>query len=166
MSSPLLHTTMLSRSLGLKKIIKEMFASLSEDSDSSEEFELEEDNDEDHPSKLSQFCFGKSTIVKSHIEVLKSTNYISDISIVRLGREDITPRPKKDEVFVFRSLVKVGLQFLLHKMVVGVLKKFGIYLHQLASNALMRLGVFIWAMRSQGVEPNVECFCQIHELHY
>jgi hypothetical protein len=32
------------------------------------------------------------------------------------------------------------------------------------------LGVFIWAMWSQGVEPDVgafcEAFCQIHELHF
>jgi hypothetical protein len=39
-------------------------------------------------------------------------------------------------------------------MVVEVLKKFNIYLHQLTPNAMVRLGVFIWAVRSQGVELN------------
>lgn len=45
-------------------------------------------------------------------------------------------------------------------------KKFDIYLHQLTPNALVRLGIFIWTVRSQGVEPNTDLFCQIYELHY
>jgi hypothetical protein len=47
-----------------------------------------------------------------------------------------------------------------------VLKKFGIYLHQLTPNAIIRLSVYIWALRSQGVEPFAEGFCRVHELHY
>jgi hypothetical protein len=50
-------------------------------------------------------------------------------------------------------------------MLVEVLKKFDIYLHQQTPNALTRMGIFIWAMRSQGVEPNADCFCNIHELN-
>jgi hypothetical protein len=51
-------------------------------------------------------------------------------------------------------------------MIVGVLKMFDIYLHLLTSNAIMRLGGFIWVLQSQGIEPNEEFFCHIHELHY
>jgi hypothetical protein len=51
-------------------------------------------------------------------------------------------------------------------MVLGVLKRFDIFLHQFTPNAILRIGVFIWDIRSQGVEPRVECFCKIHELHY
>jgi hypothetical protein len=46
------------------------------------------------------------------------------------------------------------------------LKDFEIYLHQLTPNAIVRLSLFIWALRSQGVEPLVEAFCRVHELHY
>jgi hypothetical protein len=28
------------------------------------------------------------------------------------------------------------------------------------------VGIFIWAMRSQGLEPDARCFCNIHELSY
>jgi hypothetical protein len=31
---------------------------------------------------------------------------------------------------------------------------------------LIKTRVFIWAMRSQGLEPDVDCFCNIHELSY
>jgi hypothetical protein len=50
------------------------------------------------------------------------------------------------------------------------LKRFNIYLHQLTPNAIVRLGVFICVVWSQGVEPDAEAFCeafcQIHELHF
>jgi hypothetical protein len=51
-------------------------------------------------------------------------------------------------------------------MIADVLKKFGIYLHQLTPNAIVRLSVYIWTLRSQGVEPFAEGFCRVHELHY
>jgi hypothetical protein len=62
------------------------------------------------------------------------------------------------------TFMKAGLQFPLHRMLVEVLKRFEIFLHQLTPKALIKLGVFIWAMRSQGLEPDVDCFCNIHEL--
>jgi hypothetical protein len=46
------------------------------------------------------------------------------------------------------------------------MKKFDIYLHQPTLEALIRVGVVIWAVRSQGMKPNDDCFCNIHELSY
>jgi hypothetical protein len=69
-------------------------------------------------------------------------------------------------VVVFRSFVKAGLRFPLHKMLVEVLKTFEIYVHQLAPEALIKVGVFIWAMRSKGLELDAKCFCNIHEMPY
>lgn len=51
-------------------------------------------------------------------------------------------------------------------MLVEVLKRFEILLHHLTSEALVKVGVFIWTMRSQGLQPDVDCFCNIHELSY
>jgi hypothetical protein len=92
--------------------------------------------------------------------------YFHDVSIVRAGGEDTVPLPERDEVVVFRSFMKAGLRFSLHKMLVDVLKTFEIYLHQITPKALIKVGVFIWAMRSQGLEPDARCFCNIHELSY
>ena len=51
-------------------------------------------------------------------------------------------------------------------MIGKVLKKFEIYLHRLTPNVIVRLSVYIWALRSQGRSANAEGFCQVHELHY
>jgi hypothetical protein len=48
----------------------------------------------------------------------------------------------------------------------GSPKEFQIYLHQLTPNSIVRLSVFIWALRSQGMSPDAEAFCLVHELHY
>jgi hypothetical protein len=62
--------------------------------------------------------------------------------------------------------MKARVHFPLHRMLVEVLKTFDIYLHQLTPEALIKVGVFIWVMRSQGLEPDAKCFCNIHELSY
>jgi hypothetical protein len=62
--------------------------------------------------------------------------------------------------------MKEGLRFPLDKLLVEVLKTFEIYLHQLTAEVIIKMGIFIWAMKSQGVEPDARCFFNIHELSY
>jgi hypothetical protein len=50
--------------------------------------------------------------------------------------------------------------------VVELLKIYQIYLHQITPEAIIRMGNFIWAVRSQGLEPSAKCFCSMHELLY
>jgi hypothetical protein len=51
-------------------------------------------------------------------------------------------------------------------MIGEVLNNYEIYLHQLTPNAIVKLSIFIWALRSQGMDPNAEAFCRVHELRY
>jgi hypothetical protein len=116
----------------VEKITDEMLVGLSGDSSDSESFDIESDNDdaEDQPRRPSHVVFGKSTVKKGQIEAMKG-KYFHDISIVGAGEENIIPLPEADEVVVFKSFMKVGLRFPLHKMLVEVLNRFEIYLHQL-----------------------------------
>jgi hypothetical protein len=109
--------------------------------------------------------FEKSTVKQGKIETMKG-KYFHDVSIVRAGGESTVPLSEDNEVVVFKRFMKAGLHFLLHRMLVEVLKTFEIFLHQLTPEALVNVGVFIWAMRSQGLEPDARCFCNIHELSY
>jgi hypothetical protein len=74
--------------------------------------------------------------------------------------------PEEDEVVIYRSFFKAGLQFLLSRFVVEVLKIYQIFLHQITPEAIIRMGIFVWAVRSQGLEPSARCFCSMHELSY
>jgi hypothetical protein len=144
----------------VEKITNEMLAGLSGDSSDSESFDVESENEDSEvrPWRPSHVVFGKSTIRQGQIEAMKG-KYFHDVSIVRAGGEDTVPLPEGDEVVAFRSFRKVGLCFPLHKKLVKVLKTFEIYLHQLTLEALIRVGVFICARRSQGLEPDARCFC-------
>jgi hypothetical protein len=86
--------------------------------------------------------------------------------LIRFDKEETTPKPKDDEVVVFKSFFRAGLQFPLNEMIGEVLDNFEIFLHQLTPNAIVRLSIFIWALRSQGMDPNAEAFYRVHELHY
>jgi hypothetical protein len=151
----------------MEKITNEMLVGLSENSSDSESFDIESGNEDadDRPWRPSHVVFGKSIIKQGQIEAMKG-RYFRDISIVRAGGESTVPLPEADEVVVFRSFMKARLQFPLDKMLVEVLKTFEIYVHQLTPEAIVKVGVFIWAMRSQGLEPDVRCFCNIHKLSY
>jgi hypothetical protein len=120
------------------------------------------------PSKPNHLDFGKSTIFEDDLPKMLNLGYFNEAEkeLIRFGGEETTPKPGKDEVVVFKSFFKAGLRFPLNKMIADVLNKFGIYLHQLTSNAIIRLSVYIWALRSQGVDPFGEGFCRVHELHY
>jgi hypothetical protein len=118
----------------------------------------------DPRDKVMQF-FGKSTIKQSHLENMRG-KYFQDMSIVRAGGDNNVPAPEENEVVIFRSFFKAGLRFPLSRFVVEVLKTYQIFLHQLTPEAILRMGVFVWAVRSQGIEPSVKCFCSMHELLY
>jgi hypothetical protein len=92
--------------------------------------------------------------------------YFQDMSIVRTGGYNNVPAPEENEVVIYRSFFKAGLRFPLSKFVVEVLKIYQIFLHQITHETIIRMGIFVWAVRSQGLEPSVKCFCSMHELLY
>jgi hypothetical protein len=103
----------------IEKITNEMLDGLSGDSSDSESFDVESENEdaEDRSWRPSHVVFGKSTVKQGQIEVMKG-RYFHDIYIMRAGGESIVPLPEADEVVVFKSFMKAGLRFPLHKMLV------------------------------------------------
>jgi hypothetical protein len=122
-----------------------------------EQADIEEaDSDGDYniavPSKPSHLDFRKSTISKADFPKMVKLGYFNEDEkkLIRFGGEEITLKPQKDEIVIFKSFLKAGLRFPLNRMIADVLKKFRIYFHQLTPNAIVRLSVYIWALRSQG----------------
>jgi hypothetical protein len=150
-----------------EKITKEILEGLSEDTGDSDSYDVEsgDEDSEDRPWRPSHPVFGKSTIKQSHLENMRGRHFW-DMSIVRAGGEYNVPSPEENEVVIYRSFFKAGLRFPLSKFVVEVLKVFQIFLHQITPEAIIRMGIFVWAVRSQGLEPSAKCFCSMHELLY
>jgi hypothetical protein len=92
--------------------------------------------------------------------------YFRDMSIVRAGGDSNVPAPEENEVVIYRSFFKAGLRFPLSKFVVEVLKTYQIFLHQITPEAIIRMRIFVWAVRSQGLGPSAKCFCSMHKLLY
>jgi hypothetical protein len=88
------------------------------------------------------------------------------MSIVRVGGDSTAPAPEENEVVIYRSFLKAGLRFPLSKFVIEVLKIYQIFHHQITPEAIIRMGIFVWAVRSQELEPSAKCFCSMHELLY
>jgi hypothetical protein len=141
-----------------------------------EQADIEEENDDEEeedysiliPSKPNHLDFEKSTVSEADVPMMMKLGYFGEAErkLVRFAGEETTPTQKDDEVVVFKSFFRAGLQFPLNEMIGEVLKNFEIYLHQLTPNAIVRLSIFIWALRSQQVDPDAEAFCRVHELHY
>lgn len=115
--------------------------------------ETEADSDEEDskvicPSKPNHVEFGKLTVKVGDLDVLKWLGYIGqkDEDVIRIASDEIIPKLKDDEVVVFRSFFCAGLRFPMHEIIVVVLKKIGIFLHQLMPNAIVRISIYIWAL--------------------
>jgi hypothetical protein len=135
-----------------EKITKEIMEGLSKDSEDSDSYDVEsgDEDSEDRPWRPSHTIFGKSTIKQSHIDAMRG-RYFRDMSIVRVRGDSTAPAPEENEVVIYRSFLKAGLRFPLSKFVVEVLKIFQIFLHQITPEAIIRMGIFVWAVRSQGL---------------
>jgi hypothetical protein len=114
--------------------------------------ESEEDNNILNPAKPSHLEFEKSIVTEDDMTMMKKLGYFgeSESKFVQFAGEEVIPEPREDEVIIFKSFFRAGLRFPLNDMIGEVLKNFEIYLHQLTPNAIVRLSVFIWALRSQG----------------
>jgi hypothetical protein len=143
-----------------EKIARETLEGLSEGTSDSDNYDVESgrEDSEDRPWRPSHAVFGKSTIKQSHLDNMRG-RYFQDMSIVRADDGERTvPTPEENEVVIFRSFFKAGLRFPLSKFVVEVLKIYQICLHQITPEAIVRMGIFVWAMKSQGLEPNAKSF--------
>jgi hypothetical protein len=118
--------------------------------------------------KPSHLDFGRSTVTVDDMVIMKKLGYFGEAEsrLVRFAGEEVIPELKDDDVVVFKSFFRARLRFPLYDIIGEVLKHFEIYLHQLTPNAIVRLSVYIWALRSQGMSHNDEAFCRVHELHY
>lgn len=70
-----------------------------------------------------------------------------------------------DEVVVFKEFFEAGLRWPLHPLVIRSLQRFNLRFHQLAPSSFVKLSIYVWGCKSQGVEPDLEGFVRLHRVH-
>jgi hypothetical protein len=100
--------------------------------------ESEDDNSIQCPTKPSHVEFGRSTVKAEDLVLMKKLGYFgeNDDGLIHFAGEETIPESKEDDVVVFKSFFRAGIQFPLYEMIGEVLKKFEIYLHQLTRTPL------------------------------
>jgi hypothetical protein len=95
-----------------EKITKEILEGLSKDTDDSDSYDVEsgDEDSEDRHWRPSHAVFGKSTIKQSHLDNMRG-RYFRDMSIVRVGGDNIVPAPEENEVVIYQRFFKAGLRF-------------------------------------------------------
>jgi hypothetical protein len=112
------------------------------------------------------FDFGLLKVTKGHISDLESSSHYFPKGFARPPSKDSVPVPKQDEVVVFEDFFAVGLRIPPHLVLLDILHKFWVQLHQLTPNTIVQIDKFICAVTSCGGHPNAEVFAHHYELHY
>ena len=100
------------------------------------------------------FEFGLSRVTLRELDELAKLGWFSR-DLARPSEGEVVPDPREDEVVVFMKFFLVGLRFPLHALVVGVLKRFNLKFHQLNPSSFVKLCIYVWGYKSQGVEMDL-----------
>ena len=101
------------------------------------------------------FCLSRVTLSNLD-EFVKAGWFARDLA--RSFEGEVVPDPHDDEVIVYKEFFLAGLRFPSHPLVVGVLKRFNLKFHQLNPSSFVKLSIYVWGCKSQGVEPDLEGF--------
>ena len=103
------------------------------------------------------FEFGLSRVTLSDLDEFAKVGWFPR-DLARLSEGEVVPDPHDDEVVVYKEFFLVGLRFLVHPLIVGVLKRFNLKFHQLNPSSFVKLSIYVWGYKSHGVEPDLEGF--------
>jgi hypothetical protein len=111
------------------------------------------------------FVFGINKVSEGLLEDFVTSEYIKE-GKGRAPSSETIPAPRPNEVVVFHDLFSAGLRFPLDGTVVSILRNFGMYLHHLTPNAILRLSVYIWSYKMMGVAPSIANFVRVQTVHH
>jgi hypothetical protein len=112
------------------------------------------------------YDFGKSGVTKARIASFESvTRYFLKGYDWALGVESVLD-PHENEAVVFKDFFAAGLRMPPHPILLDVLHKFQVQLHQLTPNAIIQISKFIWAVTSCGGHPTADVFTHHYEQYY
>jgi hypothetical protein len=93
------------------------------------------------------YYFGSSTVMVSRIRRMINHGYFAK-GIGREPEEETVPEPHTDEAVVFEEFFVAGLRMPPHPVLADILLAFQVQIHQLTTNAIIKLLKYIWVVMS------------------
>jgi hypothetical protein len=109
------------------------------------------------------FNFGESKVTTNMIREYEAAGYFP-AGDGRAPLNEQTPTPAPGEVVVFRDFFTCRLRFPYDPMLVAILKKFSVKIHQLSPNSFLELSKFFWIMRTFRCNFSADVFARLFEL--
>lgn len=110
------------------------------------------------------FDFGLSRVTLKQLDEFTKMGWFPH-DLARPSEGEVIPDPRDNEVVIYKEFFTVGLRFLPHPLIVRVLKRFNLKFHQLNPSSFVKLSIYVWGCKSQGVEPNLKGFIRLHRVH-
>jgi hypothetical protein len=111
------------------------------------------------------FVFGRCKVSEALLAEFVTSGFIKE-GKGRAPGPETTPTPHHNEVVVFRDLFTAGLCFPLDGAIISILQNFGMYLHHLTPNIILRLSVYMWASKTMSMSPTTANFVKVHTIHH
>jgi hypothetical protein len=109
------------------------------------------------------FIFGESKVTTNMIQAYEVAGYFP-AGDGRAPLDEQIPTPAPGEVVVFRDFFTCGLRFPCDPMLVAILEKFSVKIHQLSPNSFLELSKFFWIMRTFRCNFSADVFARLFEL--
>jgi hypothetical protein len=114
-------------------------------------------------SMSASFVFGESKVSTNLIREYKATGYFP-AGDGRAPLDEQVPTPAPGEVVVFREFFTYGIRFPCDPMLVAILDKCSVKVHQLLPNSFLELSKFFWIMKTFKCNFNADVFARLIEL--
>jgi hypothetical protein len=112
------------------------------------------------------YDFGKSGVTMACIASLESFAHYFLKGYGRAPGAETILDPHENEAVVFEDFFAVGLHIPPHPVLLDILRRFRVQLHQLTPNAIIQISKFIWVVASCRSHPTANVFTHHYELHY
>jgi hypothetical protein len=88
------------------------------------------------------YYFGQSTVMKTRLGSLGNHGHYFPMGYGRPPGAESMPEPQADEAIMFEDFFSAGLHMPPHSVLLDILRKFRVQLHQLMLNAIVQISMF------------------------
>jgi hypothetical protein len=112
------------------------------------------------------YDLGQLTVMRACVTALESFAWYFQKGFARPPSTESVPDPQENEAVAFEDFFAAGLCIHPHPILLDILHKFQVQLHQLMPNAIVQIDKFVCAVTSCGGHPTADVFAHHYKLHY